>query len=430
MGLRRRVATPASSPATIQQVDAASPIGRIIAERAIFPRFQPIVDLATRKIVGVEALARGPAGSALEFPDALFPAAIRAGLLAELDMLCAERAIEVARDAGPLVPSFVFVNVEPAVLHQPPSATLLDLVHGGLRFRLVLEITERALSGDPAALLRFASGVHHVGNSLALDDVGADPLSLAFVPLVEPEVVKLDMHLLRSPYSPETVRTATTVAAFAERTGAAIVAEGVETEEDAGNALALGARWGQGWLFGRPGSIGDLAGRPVERAVRLRPPQRGLHLPAGTPFTTASTRSPVRSVKSRMVAGLIEHVVGQAAASGPHAVVLCALSGPDELATWSAPLAALSERVAYVGLLTDSELAPPAAVRAYRLNQTDPIQGETTIAVVGPYLAAAACVRRRPRAGDGEGECDVVLTYDRDLVQEIARMLMRRVQSR
>src|SRR6266550_9349397 len=97
-------------------VDPAALIPRVLAERAVFPLYQPIMDLATRTLAGVEALARGPAGSRTEFPDVPFAAGDRAGLLPLLDQLCAARALEVARDAWDTVPPLVFINAEPAAL--------------------------------------------------------------------------------------------------------------------------------------------------------------------------------------------------------------------------------------------------------------------------------------------------------------------------
>nr|BFE81372.1 hypothetical protein GCM10020093_039730 [Planobispora longispora] len=100
------------------------------------------------------------------------------------------------------MPPLVFLNAEPAALNHPYTPELLAVVHSERPYRAVLEFTERALADHPAALLNIAAGVQQTDGALALDDVGADPLSLAFLPLIEPEVIKLDMHLLRDPHAP------------------------------------------------------------------------------------------------------------------------------------------------------------------------------------------------------------------------------------
>lgn len=417
-------ATKAAPPAA-----AGSSLRRIVAERAVFPVFQPIVDLRTGRIVGVEALARGPAGSGLELPNVLFPAAIEAGLLMEFDQLCVTRALEEARAAGSVTPALVFVNAEPAALGRPPSRELRAVVQDSRDFRIVLEFTERALSPAPAVLLRSADRVHQSGDAVALDDVGTDPLSLAFMPLVEPEVVKLDMHLLRSPYDPGTVAIAAAVSAFAERSGATVVAEGVETEHDVVNALALGARWGQGWLFGRPGPLDAIAGRPIDRTARLRPSQPGLHRPAGTPFGLAAARNPVRSGDPRLIDALVDHVLSEATVSGPHAVVLCAPNGPRQRSSWLPRLAALRAQVAWVGLLSGVPSPSSPLSHTDLLDSADPINGETTVAVLGPHMSTALCLRRA-EAGRTDEDVDFVLTQDRDIVQVIARMIIQRFRAR
>ncbi|GGK81637.1 hypothetical protein Ppa06_48430 [Planomonospora parontospora subsp. parontospora] len=401
--------------------DPATLILRVLDERAVFPLYQPIVDLTTRNIVGVEALARGPAGSPLEFPDALFAAATRAGVMPLLDQLCATRAMEIARDAEQEVPPLLFFNAEPAALNHPFTPELLAVALSERPYRAVLEFTERALADHPAALLDIAAAVQRTDGALALDDVGADPLSLAFLPLIEPEVIKLDMHLLRDPYATGTIATAAIVSAHAERTGAVVLAEGIETEDDAATARALGARWGQGWLFGRPGGLGALAGRPIDHYARLRSPRPNLHLPDGTPFSTAAVRNHSRVGDQTMIDGLIDHLLSLAASAGPHAVVLGAYPEPAVGRAWLPRLASLGDEVALVGVAGPGPIA--AAPHPVRVAVT-PADAETVLAVVGPHTAAALCVR--PGAGDG---VDFVLTHEPDLVHAISRMLMRRLDS-
>ncbi len=284
-------------------LDIGALIGAVLDGRLVQPVFQPIVDLSTRAVVGMEALARGPAGTPLEFPDRLFAAARDAGRFGELDMLCAERALELAV-AAPVPPPLLFVNAEPAVLDQPLSPRLIELIQAGLPFREVLEFTERALPAVPGSMLRLVGLVQQWGNSIALDDVGVDPMSLAFLPVLEPEVIKLDMSLVRNPDAPTTRSVAAVVRAEAVRTGAVIVAEGVETEDDLAAARDLGAHWGQGWLFGRPGTIEAASGRFDPSAPgRLRAPRPGFHQAAGTPFHAACPAGTAATV-AEALAGL------------------------------------------------------------------------------------------------------------------------------
>src|SRR4029453_11490950 len=90
---------------------------------------------------------------------------------------------------------------------------------------------------------------------IAIDDVGADPRSLALMPFLEPDVIKLDMRLVQAQPSAEIARVTHAVSAEAERSGARVIAEGIETEAHAHRAAALGADLAQGWLFGRPGPL-------------------------------------------------------------------------------------------------------------------------------------------------------------------------------
>src|ERR687886_964309 len=166
--------TPPAAPATT--------IDDVLGDGSVRSVFQPIVELDTGRVVAYEALARGPQGP-LERPDHLFAAARAAGRLAELDQACRTAAFRGAVAAGLLAPLTVFVNVEPEVLDRAPLDDLLAIAEGAPgELRVVMEITERALATRPAELLRTVERVRELGWGLALDDVGAEAMSLAFMP--------------------------------------------------------------------------------------------------------------------------------------------------------------------------------------------------------------------------------------------------------
>jgi EAL domain-containing protein (putative c-di-GMP-specific phosphodiesterase class I) len=404
---------------------AAALIPRVLEERAIFPVYQPIMDLATETVVAVEALTRGPAGSPVEFPDALFAAAARAGLMAPLDKVCFARALQVARDGWDVVPPLVFINVEPAALDLAPTPELLALVRPE-RFRVVAELTERALAAHPAGVLSIATLANQDGNAIALDDVGADPVSLAFLPLVEPDAVKLDMHLLRDPHAPGAIETAAVVSGYAERSGAVVIAEGVETEADLTTARALGAQWGQGWLFGRPGPLRAIARWPVNRHARLRPTRPDLRLPSGPPYRVAAMRHHSRTGNQPMVDGLTDYLLSRATGAGSPVVVLAACPDPAVGRALLSRLASVADTAAFVGVVGP---ALEAGTVQHRVRvAAAPVESsgaaDTVLAVVGSHTTVALCTR--PGSG---GTVEFVLTQDPELVQTVARMLLWRLDT-
>lgn len=144
--LRRVLRRP---PEGAQPHPLAADLDAVLERRLIRPLFQPIVDLDSGDVVGVEALARGPAGP-LHTPIALFEVANQVDRLHELDSLCRLTAITTARDAAAHAPPLVFVNVEPGTVDLPMSAELRAVLSRGLPFQIVVEFTERALYATAA----------------------------------------------------------------------------------------------------------------------------------------------------------------------------------------------------------------------------------------------------------------------------------------
>lgn len=395
--------------------------GRLRAE------FQPIVELISGRTVAFEALARGPEGSAIEHPRDLFDAARRAGVEPDLDWECRGVAVAAAFAAGLAPPLTLFVNAEPASLSTPCPPHLVSLRdQAAANLRVVVEVTERALVADPAALLGFIGSARRAGFGIALDDVGADPASLALMPLVQPDVIKLDLRLVRDHPSPEVAAIVHAVAAHAEATGAAVLAEGVETDEQLERALALGATLGQGWRFGRPGPLPDDAAHPGAGLAFLPAP--------GTPAASAVTALGENIRWRRTTKGLLGpmsgHLEDYAYRSAEPPVLLACFQRADRfpagVAKRYAELARWCSFVAAIG--TDLPAEPAPGVRGAHIAPDDPMAGEWVVAVVGPHFAAAIVARDLGDSGpELERRFDYVLTHDRDLVVRVARTLMGRV---
>ena len=239
---------------------------RILAEEAVTAVFQPIVEIATGETVAYEALTRGPEGSPLQRPDALFAAAAAAGRVAELDWLCRITAVKAAMQAKLGRKQSLFLNCEPSALGQRcPEQHAVVWNQALAELDLVFEITERALTDRPAELSATIAESRDAGFGIALDDLGADVRSLALLPFVEPDVIKLDLSLVQKRPSTDQAAIVSAVAAECERTGAVVLAEGIETEAHVAIARSLSATLGQGWLWGRPGPLAPTAERSWQR---------------------------------------------------------------------------------------------------------------------------------------------------------------------
>ena len=410
------------------QLSGASELARVLDSRQITPVFQPLVDLDSRRVVAYEALARGPQGSPLEMPAALFSVAREAGRLAELDWLCRTRALKVARDACLPEGTGLFLNGEPAALSEPcPPALLGDSVLApGLR--PFIEITERALTAGPAELLGAVAGVRDLGWGVALDDVGADIRSLALMPLLSPDVVKLDLRLVHQRPTEEMAEIVNAVLAERERSGVTIVAEGIETEEHLRAARAMGATLGQGWLLGRPA---PLPATPVPAAAAPRLVMDAREGSAATPFAAVSPGRDVRGADKRLLVAMSLHLEHQMTRVGPSAIILSAF---QEASHFNAKTLRRYERLArestfVVALGVGMPARPALGVRGANLDPSDPLRGEWSVVVLGPHFAGAlAAVDLGDTGPDMDRRFNYVVTYDRPTVVEAAHTLTRRVE--
>jgi diguanylate cyclase (GGDEF)-like protein/PAS domain S-box-containing protein len=405
-----------------------STLDEVLRAGSVHSVYQPIVELSTGRVVAYEALARGPLGP-LQTPDALFAAARTADRLAELDALCRSAALTGAVAAQLGAPLTVFVNVEPAVLESAPLEELLAIATtapAGLR--VVVEITERALATRPADLLRAVARVREVGWGIALDDVGADSMSLAFMPLLRPDVVKLDLRLVQQRPGPAVAEIMNAVNGYAERTGALVLAEGIEDEAHLATARALGASLGQGWHFGRPGATA-VRDREVAELRLPVPPVAGAEK-LGSPFGLLPPGTELRVAPKALLIELSKHLERQAMRLGE----TCVVASTFQEARHFTPATKqryrdLVARTGFVCALgADLPVEPVPGLRGAHLDPADPVRGEWDVVVLSPHFSAALLARDLGDSGpDAQRRYEYALTYERTTVEQAGVSLVARV---
>lgn len=226
-----------------------------IVERSQFrPVFQPVVELGSRRVVGFEALTRFDDGSS---PQERFMLAASVGLGGALE----EATLRAALREADSLPSDVWLslNVSPTMILT--AQPLLGLVEGAGR-HVVLEITEHAAVGD-YELFRQAFAAFPRVVDLAIDDAGAGYASFRHILELRPRYVKLDRGLIRG-LEADAARLALIAGLVqsARASGALLVAEGVETEDELEALRRLEVPLGQGYLFARPASATAFSGTP------------------------------------------------------------------------------------------------------------------------------------------------------------------------
>lgn len=212
--------------------------------------FQPIVDIDSGGHRGHEALSRFT-GDRARTPHRWFADASEVGLGPDLELAAIRRALE----SVPLLGSgtFLTVNVSPQTILLPELA---DLITREVAPQLVLELTEHIPVEDYAPVLRALAPLRDIGVRLAVDDTGAGYASLRHILSLDPDLIKLDISLVRD-IETDPVRRAlvSALVAFARETGFKVIAEGVETAKELAVLGTLGVRWAQGFHLARPTAL-------------------------------------------------------------------------------------------------------------------------------------------------------------------------------
>jgi EAL domain-containing protein (putative c-di-GMP-specific phosphodiesterase class I) len=219
--------------------------------------YQPIFDLDSQRLAGLESLSRFDVEPRRP-PDQWFAEAAQVGMGVRLELA----AIHSALPALPSMPpgAYLSVNCSPATIFSGDLASVLE--PADLR-RVVLEITEHDTVEDYAMLLAVLEPLRAAGLRVAIDDAGAGYASLRHVLNIQPELIKLDVSLTRNIDTDSRRRAlASALIAFARESGARIVAEGVETEAELRILKELGASCAQGYYLARPMPLIEALGKP------------------------------------------------------------------------------------------------------------------------------------------------------------------------
>jgi EAL domain-containing protein (putative c-di-GMP-specific phosphodiesterase class I) len=222
-------------------------ITSIIAQQRFHTLYQPICNLRTNQVSGFEALTRFDA-EPLRPPDQWFAEARAAGMGVELEMASLQLALQSLPAAT--AEHYLSVNVSPQTLL---SDAFLTLMNATSLQRIVLEITEHAIVENYEILSVRTEELRRRGLRLAVDDAGAGFASFKHILALKPDIIKLDMSLVRhidSDFHRQSL--ALGLMSFATAIGCDVVAEGVETLAELVTLRSIGVQYVQGYLLGRP----------------------------------------------------------------------------------------------------------------------------------------------------------------------------------
>lgn len=222
--------------------------------------YQPVVELATGRVVGCEVLARLQDGDTLLYPDRFIPALLKRGLAWRFDAAVSQRALE---DLGQHLPDgsdfTVALNFFPGNLRHdrihPHIQRTLQTRPRQQRLHIELEVTEYEFRPEHVPELHR---LQQEGYLIAMDDFGTGYSNLGMVKRVAPDILKIDKSFvcemedttLRSSLIPE-------IMGIARAVGSRVVAEGIENAAQIDRLLTLGVHYGQGYHYAKPMPLAD-----------------------------------------------------------------------------------------------------------------------------------------------------------------------------
>ena len=241
----------------VRRLEISSDLQRAVAEEGLMVEYQPVVELPTNRVTGVEALVRWWRDGEQVPPTEFLDVAEESGLIVPLgDWVLREACRQVSewrrssRDIG------VSVNFSPRQIAAP---WLIDSVTSALKSSglpasaLTLEVTERALVGHAGEAVQRLAELRQLGVRLAIDDFGTGYASLAYLRQLPADIIKIDPSFVAGLGTDDTLTLLTrTIVRLGHDLGMVVVAEGIERPEQLDMLREMGCARGQGYLVARP----------------------------------------------------------------------------------------------------------------------------------------------------------------------------------
>jgi EAL domain-containing protein (putative c-di-GMP-specific phosphodiesterase class I) len=249
------------NPGASGRLETRGRVDGFLKGRGLTHLFQPVFDLTSGECFAVEALARF-SGHPRRTPDAWFAEAHAMGVGVELEVVSVKKALA----AMSRLPAGIAmcVNAGPEAMGSDEVRQLVATCDSS---RVVMELTEQVRVDDYPRLSHALKQLRLMGVRLAIDDTGAGFASLAHILKLAPDLIKLDRELTCGiDHDPVRSALGAALVSFASRTGAEIIAEGIETASELEVLRGLGIRYGQGFLLCRPTSADSVPSRLSRQA--------------------------------------------------------------------------------------------------------------------------------------------------------------------
>jgi EAL domain-containing protein (putative c-di-GMP-specific phosphodiesterase class I) len=316
----------------------------------------------------------------------------------------------------------LFLNIEPmALASNCPPDLRPDIEEAFGTFRIVLEITERSLDHDPRTLLEGIDQQRPTVSGLALDDVGADVRAMSMLPVIRPDVIKLDLKVTQSTPSRDAVKVLHFVYEEVERTGATMLAEGVETKRHDQVVRALGAPLAQGWLYGKP--TDDPAPAEEHEAHRSLGAELGLE-DVRSPFEVLGGQ-PISRAPRDLVRSLADEVFRHGLHLLPPALLVVLVPGPEALSKHHLRVLSQVARGQVITAVIGAGMPPEPAPGVRGSHKHDPaLDGQYAVIAVSPSTAIAV-LARQPSSTQSDYYFGII--HDRPRITTAARCLLRQL---